>query len=57
MNKTIKHLWNGDFTVEDDDLLLLGGFDYDSDLGELTDEFKEMADGTLQSIRKEWYGY
>lgn len=47
MNKTIKHLWNGDFTVEDDDLLLLGGFDYDSDLGELTEEIKGMADGTL----------
>jgi hypothetical protein len=47
MNKTIKHLCNGDFIVEDGDLLLLDGFDYDSDLGELTDEFKEMADGTL----------
>ena len=47
MNKTIKHLLNGDFVVQDDDLLLLDGFDYDSDLGELTDEFKEMANDAL----------
>lgn len=47
MNKTIKLLCNGDFIVEDDDLPLLDGFDYDSDLGELTDEFKEMANDAL----------
>tara|TARA_R110000868_G_scaffold40378_1_gene139376 strand:+ start:860 stop:1006 length:147 start_codon:yes stop_codon:yes gene_type:complete len=41
MNKTIKHLWNGDFVVQDDDLQL---FDDDySDLDELTDELKEIT--------------
>ena len=47
MNKTIRHLCNGDFVVEDDDLPLLDGFDCDSDLGELTDEFKGMANDAL----------
>jgi len=46
VNKTIKHLINGDFEVRENDLPLLDGFDSDSDLldlGELTEEFKDGA--------------
>ena len=49
MNKTVKHLINGDFEVRDD-LPLLDGFDDNLDLldlGDLTEEFKGVTNGTL----------